>query len=62
VGTFEPGRAFDLQVIDTRLPYADLTGFGVFDAPEDRLARILYLATPDNIRQVYVQGRRVIEK
>ena len=62
VGTFEPGRAFDLQVIDTRLPYADLTGFGVFDAPEDRLARILYLATPDNIRQVYVQGRRVIDK
>ena len=62
VGTFEPGRAFGLQVVDTRLPYADLTGFGVFDAPEDRLARILYLSTPENIRQDNEQGLRVIDK
>ena len=62
VGSFEVGRAFDMQVIDIRRPYADLTGFGVFDAPEDRLARILYLATPDNIREVWVQGARVFTR
>ena len=62
VGCFEPGRAFDLQVVDVKRRDSDLTGFGVFDAPGDKLARILYLSTPDNIRQVYVQGRLVRDK
>ena len=62
VGTFEPGQAFDLQVVDVKRRDSDLTGFGVFDAPADRLARILYLATPDNVRKVYVQGRLVRDK
>ena len=56
-GAFLPGRAFDMQMVDVSRPYSDLTGFGVFDSPEDRLARILYLSTPDNVRKVYVQGR-----
>ena len=59
VGTFEPGKAFDLQVIDTKLPDSNLTGFGVFNSPADRLARILYLSTPENIRQIYCQGKLV---
>ncbi len=62
VGTFEPGQAFDLQVVDVKRRDSDLTGFGVFDQPADRLARILYLATPDNVRKVYVQGRLVRDK
>lgn len=62
MGCFEPGRAFDLQVVDVKRRDSDLTGFGVFDAPADRLARILYLATPDNVRKVYVQGRLVRDK
>ena len=61
-GSIEVGRAFDAQVIDTRQPYTDLTGFGVFDEPGDKLSRILYLATPDNIRQVWCQGKLVIER
>lgn len=61
-GTFEPDRAFDMQVVDTKRPDCDLTGFGVFDAPIDRLARILYLSTPDNVRKVYAQGRLVCDK
>lgn len=61
-GAFLPGRAFDMQIVDASRPYSDLTGFGVFDAPEDKLARILYLSTPDNVRKVYVQGRCVIDK
>ena len=62
VGCFEAGRAFDLQVVDVKRRDSDLTGFGVFDAPGDKLARILYLSTPDNIRQVYVQGHLVRDK
>ena len=62
LATFEPGRAFDLQVVDVARRDSDLTGFGVFDAPEDRLARILYLSTPDNIRKVYIQGDLVRDK
>ena len=62
LATFQPGRAFDLQVIDVKRPDSDLTGFGVFDSPEDQLARILYLSTPDNIRKVYDQGKLVCDK
>lgn len=62
VGTFEAGQAFDLQVVDTKRPDSDLTGFGVFDTPADRLARILYLSSHDNVRKVYVQGRLVRDK
>ncbi len=62
VGDFEPGMAFDLQVIDTKRRWSDLTGFGVFDEPQDQLARILYLSNPENIRQVYAQGRLVCNK
>ena len=62
VGTFEPGKAFDPQVVDVKLSDSDLTGFGVFDEPAGRLARILYLSTPGNIRQVYLQGRLVRDK
>lgn len=59
VGTFEVGRALDLQVVDTLQAGADLTGFGVFAQPRDVLDRILYLATPQNVRQVWAQGRLV---
>ena len=62
LATFEPGRAFDLQIIDAKREYYDLTGFGVYNAPVDQLARILYLGTPSNIRQVYVQGELVVDK
>lgn len=62
IGTFQVGRAFDAQVIDTRVPGADLTGFGVFDAPRDVLDRILFLSTPENVRQTWVQGRLAFER
>lgn len=62
IGSFEPGCALDLQVIDVKRPDGDLTGFGVFDTPADRLARILYRSTQDNVRQVYVQGTLVRDK
>ena len=62
IGTFEPGHAFDMQVVDVKREYYNLTGFGVYNSPEDRLARILYLSTPDNVRKVYAQGRLVVDK
>lgn len=62
LAVFRPGYAFDLQVIDVHRPDSDLAGFGVFDAPADQLARILYLSVPDNVRKVYAQGRLVCDK
>ena len=62
VGTFQPGRAFDLQIVDVKREYYNLMGFGVYNSPEDQLARILYLSTPENVRKVYVQGRLVCDK
>lgn len=62
VGTFEVGKAFDMQVIDTKRPDSNLTGFGVYDDPIGRLSRILYLSSTENVRQVYIQGRLVRDK
>ena len=59
LGTFEVGHAFDAQVVDTRVPGADLTGFGVFCTPRDVLDRILFVSTAENVRQTWVQGRLV---
>lgn len=56
IGSFEVGRTLDMQVIDLKRPFADLTGNGVFTTPADQIERILYLATPENIRKVLVQG------
>lgn len=62
VGTFEVGRAFDMQVVDTRAPGSDITGFGVFNAPRDILDRILFISTAQNIVQTWVQGRLAWDK
>ncbi|OUN89831.1 amidohydrolase family protein [[Collinsella] massiliensis] len=62
IGSFEAGRALDMQVIDLKRPFADLTGNGVFTSPADQLERILYLTTPENIRAVWVQGRQVFAR
>ena len=59
---FEVGYPLDLQVVDVKRKDSDLTGFGVFDQPGDRLARILYLSTPDNVRRVYCQGKLLRDK
>ena len=62
VGVIKEGYAFDVQVIDTRQKENPLPDFGVFTSPEARLQKILYLATMQNIRQVWVQGKKVHEK
>ena len=62
VGTFEVGRAFDMQVVDTRTPGSDITGFGVFSSPRDVLDRILLISTAENVRQTWVAGALVHDK
>ena len=62
VGTFEVGRAFDMQVVDTRTPGSDITGFGVFSFPRDVLDRILLISTAENVRQTWVAGALVHDK
>jgi guanine deaminase len=62
IGVIKEGYACDLQVIDTRQANNPLPAFGVFNQPKELLQKILYLATAENIRQVWVQGEKVHEK
>lgn len=62
IGVIKEGFACDLQIIDTQQPSNKLPMFGVFDTPKELLQQILYLATTENIRQVWVQGELVHEK
>ncbi|WP_430610045.1 guanine deaminase [Enterococcus sp. DIV0876] len=62
IGVIKEGYAFDVQVIDSQCKDNPLPDFGVFTTPEARLQKILYLATMQNIRQVWVQGKKVHEK
>lgn len=62
IGSFEVGQSLDMQVIDLKRPFADLTGNGVFTRSADQLERILYLSTPENIRKVLVQGTCVLSR
>lgn len=62
IGVLKEGYAFDVQVIDSCHKDNPIPDFGVFTSPEARLQKILYLATMQNIRQVWVQGKKVHEK
>lgn len=62
IGVLQPGYACDLQIIDTKVEHHRISSFGVFEKPEEILQKILYLATKENIRQVWVQGNLVHDK
>lgn len=62
IGLIKEGYACDLQVIDTCYSGNPLPAFGVLNQPKEQLQKILYLATAENIRQVWVQGKKVHEK
>ena len=49
-------------MIDTCYSGNPLPAFGVLNQPKEQLQKILYLATAENIRQVWVQGKKVHEK
>lgn len=59
IGRLEQNYAWDVQIIDTKLPSAKLP---IFDENEDLhgiFEKIMYLARPENIREVWVQGMKV---
>lgn len=60
VGRIEENYAWDVQIINTTLPTAKLPIFN-YDL-EDIFQKIMYLARPENIQQVWVQGEKVHEK
>ncbi len=59
LGQFKVGQICDFQVLDPKQAANRLPGLNLFSRPLDQLAKLLYLATPANIMQVWVQGSRV---
>lgn len=62
LGKIEKGYICDLQVIDTKAKNNILSDFGAFPKKEHLLQKIIYLATLENIKEVYVQGNLVHKK
>lgn len=60
VGRIEENYAWDVQIINTTVPTAKLPIFN--NDLEDIFQKIMYLARPENIQQVWVQGEKVHEK
>ena len=62
LGIFKKGYICDFQVIDISTPNNKLPNY--LDNEEDKhlLQKILYLSTKENIREVWIQGKRVLKK
>ena len=59
IGRIQENYAWDVQVIDTRLPSAKLPIFDENEDVQDIFQKIMYLARPEHIREVWVQGEKV---
>jgi guanine deaminase len=59
IGRFAEGYAFDAIVVDTGVDDTDLSVWDGLDSADDILQKIVYNAGRQNIRAVWVQGRRV---
>ncbi|NMM97381.1 guanine deaminase [Bifidobacterium olomucense] len=62
IGRLEAGYAWDAQVVDTRHPGARLPIFEPNEPASDIFQKIMNLAVPENVRTVWVQGRKVVDK
>ncbi|MBT1170683.1 guanine deaminase [Bifidobacterium sp. SO4] len=62
VGRLEPGYAWDAQTVDVRRRENPLPIFDRDEPPSDIFQKIMNLSESSNIRQVWVQGRLVVEK
>lgn len=60
IGQLVEGCAWDVQVVDTAQPDARLPIFDSDEPLEIIFQKVLYLATHENIREVWVQGRQVV--
>lgn len=59
IGLLLEGYAWDVQIIDTKVPSAKLPVFDENEDLQDIFQKIMYLARPENIREVWVQGEKV---
>lgn len=59
IGRIQEHYAWDVQIIDTRLPSAKLPIFDAHEDLHDIFQKIMYLTRPENIREVWVQGEKV---
>ncbi|WP_462410121.1 guanine deaminase [Neobacillus sp. Marseille-QA0830] len=62
IGRIQENYAWDVQVIDTKVPTAKLP---IFDSNEnlyDIFQKIMYNVRPENIREVWVQGEKVADR
>ncbi|MGE7614127.1 guanine deaminase [Paenibacillus sp. NPDC101420] len=59
IGRILEGYTWDVQIIDTKLPSAKLPIFDGNEDLEDVFQKMMYLARPENIREVWVQGEKV---
>lgn len=59
IGSFEEGNACDFQIIDINAEGNKIPVFDTFTKPEYIFQKIMYLATNENIREVWVQGNLV---
>lgn len=59
IGRIQENYAWDVQIIDTRLPSAKLPIFDAHEDLHDIFQKIMYLTRPENIREVWVQGEKV---
>lgn len=59
IGLFKENYAFDAIVVDTKVADSNLVVWDELDQVEDILQKIIYNASRQNIRQVWVQGALV---
>ncbi|MFD5021904.1 guanine deaminase [Paenibacillus sp. NPDC058367] len=59
IGRILEGYTWDVQIIDTKLPSAKLPIFDGNEDLENVFQKMMYLARPENIREVWVQGEKV---
>ncbi|WP_223070250.1 guanine deaminase [Paenibacillus caui] len=59
IGRIQENYAWDVQIIDTRLPSAKLPIFNENEDLNDVFQKIMYLTRPEHIREVWVQGEKV---
>ncbi|WP_332651741.1 guanine deaminase [Lysinibacillus sp. 54212] len=59
IGCIAENYTWDVQVIDTKIPSARLPIYDENEPLHDIFQKMMYLARPENIREVWVQGEKV---
>lgn len=59
IGRLQVGFVWDAQLIDTKVTTAKIPHYDVAEPEINLFEKIMYLARPENIREVWVQGKKV---